>query len=253
MTGSLESQTYLLEMRLRREVVTSFDDYPFNIPAVRSLETLKLHPKVTFFVGDNGSGKSTLIEALAIALRLNPEGGSRNFSFATRESHSSLASAIRVVRTHRQPKDLYFFRSESFFNVATDVDRMAAEPSPLPNILQYYGERSLHEQSHGESFFALFNNRFFGNGLYLLDEPEAALSPKRQLSFIARMHQLIAKGSQFVISTHSPILLGYPEALIYQLGPDGIEAVRYEDTDHFTITKEFLNRRERMLKILLEE
>lgn len=253
MAKALEFESYLVEATLLKDKVENFNEYPFNIPAFKNIETLEFHPQVTFFVGENGSGKSTLLEAIAVGLGLNAEGGSKNFRFATRESHSNLSSALRLSRSHRKPKDLYFLRTESFFNVATDIERMDKEPSLGPPVITYYGGKSLHEQSHGESFFALFNKRFYGKGLYLLDEPEAALSPTRQLSFLARMHQLIKMESQFIISTHSPILLGYPDGWIYQFSKDGIERKKYEETEHYTVTKEFLNRRDKMLEVLFQD
>ena len=219
--------------------------YPFNLPVVRGLDRIEFHPKVTFFVGENGSGKSTLIEALAVAWGFNAEGGSRNFNFTTRASHSPLHRLIRPVRSTRRAKDGFFLRAESFFNAATYIQDI--------NALEFYGDRDLHEQSHGESFFALFDNRFHGNGLYILDEPEAALSPARQMTFLTRMHELIAQNSQFIIATHSPIILGYPDADIWQVSKFGLECVAYDDTEHVQVTRQFLNHRDLMLESLLSD
>jgi len=169
------SKQYIAEIRLKREAVESFDKYPFSLAAVRPLETLELHPAVTFFVGENGSGKSTLLEAIAVACVFNAEGGSRNFRFGTRDSHSELYRFLRVAKGLPRPRDGFFLRAESFFNVATEIEKLDAEPGGGPPISPSYGERPLHEQSHGESFLALLVNRFRGEGLYLLDEPEAAL------------------------------------------------------------------------------
>ena len=240
---------------LVKERLPEVDGYPFSLPAVRSLlRQLELHPKVTFFIGENGSGKSTLIEAIAVAAGFNAEGGSRNFNFATRSSESALHACIRLVRGARRPRDGFFLRAESYFNVATQIEHLDAEPAPhAPPILPGYGGRSLHEQSHGESFFALLQTRFRGNGFYVLDEPEAALSPGRQLAFLARLHQLVRLGSQFVIATHSPILMAYPEARLLELSPDGIREVGYEETEHFRVTRAFLLRRERMLRELFAD
>src|SRR5262245_24776402 len=174
---------YLIHLELLRERVSSFERYPYCLPALRNLERLPFHPKVTFLVGENGTGKSTLLEALALSVGLNPEGGSRNFNFATRASHSDLDGCLRVARTVNRARDSYFLRAESFYNVATEIERLDKEPAFAPPLIKSYGDRSLHEQSHGESFFALFQHRFGGDGLYLMDEPEAALSPKRQLEF----------------------------------------------------------------------
>jgi len=213
--------------------------YPRNIPAIAAVAALPLHPSVTFFVGENGSGKSTLLEAVALAVGLNPEGGSRNFNFATRESHSVLHHSLRVTKTAALPADLYFFRAESYFNVATEIERLDEGGGGAP-IISYYGGRSLHEQSHGESFFALFQHRLFGPGLYLLDEPEAALSPQRQIALLGLLHRHVEKGSQFVIATHSPILLAYPDSILYVLDQSGIRATDYRDCPPFRVTRAFL-------------
>lgn len=236
------SKQYLSEIGLKRGEVDSFESYPFSLAAVRALETLELHPAVTFFVGENGSGKSTLLEAIAVACGFNAEGGSKNFRFGTRESHSELHRFLRVSRGLPRPSDGFFFRAESFFNVATEVENLGLS----------YGERSLHEQSHGESFLALMMNRFRGNGLYLLDEPEAALSPQRQLAILTRIHDLVGGNSQFIIATHSPILMAYPDAWIYEFSQSGIERVAYEDTEHYRITRSFLANPQRMMRILFE-
>ena len=229
---------------LMRDKVESFERYPFSLPAIRMLDFIDLHPKVTFIVGENGSGKSTLLEAMAIALGFNPEGGSRNFNFGTRESHSELHRFLRIAKGYRRHRDGFFLRAESWFNVATEVDRLG--------VAEHYGGRSLHEQSHGESFMALLKKRLGGDGLYLLDEPEAALSPTRQIEALSRLHELVLDGSQLVIATHSPILMAYPDALILQCDARGIQPVAYEDTEHFRITRDFLAHRERVLNILME-
>ncbi|MES2441161.1 MAG: AAA family ATPase [Verrucomicrobiota bacterium] len=247
------SKQYVASIELKREGVESFDVYPFSLPAVRPLEKLELHPAVTFFVGENGSGKSTLLEALAVSCGFNAEGGSKNFNFGTRESHSELHRFLRVARGHPRPRTGFFFRAESFFNVATEIEKLDAEPGAGPPIGPAYGHRSLHEQSHGESFLALVLNRFSGHGLYLLDEPEAALSPKRQLAVMTRMHDLVREKCQFVIATHSPILMAYPDAWIYQFSAAGIERVAYEETEHYRITRNFLANPERTMRILFEE
>jgi predicted ATPase len=206
---------------------------------------------VTFVIGENGSGKSTLLEAIAVAWGLNPEGGSRGFSFDTRSSHSVLHDYIRLVRGVKSPSDGFFLRAESFFNVATEIEKLDEEPGPGTLIGPAYGARPLHEQSHGEAFLALMVERFRGNGLYLLDEPEAALSPNRQMTVLSRIHQLVVKHSQFIIATHSPILMAYPDAIIYQLADDGIELVKYTETEHYAVTRSFLNDHEKMLEILM--
>ena len=246
------SSQFASQVSLRRVDVESFDRYPFCLPAVRSLETLELHPKVTFLVGENGSGKSTLLEAIAVSLGFNPEGGTKNFRFGTRRSHSELHAFIRVAKGFRRPKDGFFLRAESFFNVATEIENLDAEPSFGPPVINSYGGRSLHEQSHGESFLALMMNRFGADGIYILDEPEAALSPQRQLSVLSRIHDLVNTNSQFIIATHSPLLMAYPESWIYSCSASGLSRVRYQDTEHYQVSRDFLANPERMLKVLLE-
>ncbi|MEI7731172.1 MAG: AAA family ATPase [Verrucomicrobiota bacterium] len=247
------SKQYIAEICLKREAVESFDRYPFSLPAVRPLDRLELHPAVTFFVGENGSGKSTLMEAIAVACGFNAEGGSKNFQFGTRSSHSELHRYLRISRGITRPRDGFFLRAESFFNVATEIERLDAEPGGGPPIGPAYGKHSLHEQSHGESFLALLVNRFRGEGLYLLDEPEAALSPRRQLSVITRIHDLVEEKSQFIIATHSPILMAYPNATIYAFSTKGIERVAYEETEHYRVTRDFLSNPQRMLQVLMAQ
>jgi predicted ATPase len=244
---------YLREVSLKRDDVVRYEAYPFCIPAVRELYGLEFHPDVTFIVGENGCGKSTLLESIAAAWGFNPEGGSVNFRFSTRASHSELHNYLRLVKSIHRPKDGFFLRAESFFNVATDIERMDAEPALGPPVIDSYGGRSLHEQSHGESFLALLLNRFGGNGLYILDEPEAALSPTRQLAVLRRMRQLVLENSQFIIATHSPILMAYPGAKIYLLDGTGFTEVRYEDTEHYAVTRDFLNNPEHMLEKLFAD
>ena len=181
--------------------------------------------------------KSTLLEALALSVGLNPEGGSRNFNFATRASHTDLDKCLRIAKTINHARDSYFLRAESFYNVATEIERLDEGSG---EILGGYGGRSLHERSHGESFFALFRNRFRGAGLYLMDEPEAALSPKRQLEFLAILHNYCKQGAQFVIATHSPIIMAYPDARIYVLSEEGIKVTPYQETEHYLVTRGFL-------------
>jgi len=246
------TRPYWIEALFERREGWDADIYPFNLPAVRSLHSLPFHPNVTFLVGENGSGKSTLIEALAVAWGFNAEGGTKNFNFSTHQAHSSLHRFVRPVRAPIKVRDGFFLRAESYFNLASEIERLDSEPGFGPPIKASYGGKSLHEQSHGESFFALFDNRFGGDGLYILDEPEAALSPTRQLSFLAKMHELVLARSQFIIATHSPILLGYPNAWIYQASEHGLDRVEYEDTEHYQVTRNFLTRRDMMLDILMK-
>jgi predicted ATPase len=208
---------------------------------------------VTFLVGENGSGKSTLVEAIAIACGFNAEGGGKNFAFSTRASHSDLHKYLRIIRGIRRPRTGYFLRAESFYNVASNIDELDEQPGFGPPIRDSYGGVSLHKQSHGESFMALLTKRFSPSGLYLLDEPEAALSPSRQLAALVRIHQLVKGGAQFVIATHSPILMSYPNAEILRFEADGLRSVRYTDTDHFKTTRDFLRDHEGALAKLLDE
>lgn len=217
--------------------------YAFNLPSIKSFQRLNLHPQVTFFVGENGSGKSTMLEAIAIANGLNAEGGSRNMMFATRESHSELHRALKLIRYHALIPDAWFLRAESLFNVATEIDHLGVGG---------YGGKSLHEQSHGESFITLVENRF-GQGLYFLDEPEAALSPQRQLEFLVLLDNIVKQDSQLVIATHSPIIMSYPQSQIYAFDDRGIVPIAYQDTEHYRVTKTFLDNPERMLSHLLSD
>jgi predicted ATPase len=251
-SDTLKAEHYVLMVKLRRDKIAAFDKYPFSLPAVRNLDELELHPAVTFLVGENGSGKSTLVEALAIAWGFNPEGGTKNFRFQTRGSHSVLHEYLRLVKSPQRARDGFFLRAESFFNVASEIERLDDEPSFGRPVIHSYGGRSLHEQSHGESFFSVMMHRFGGCGLYLLDEPEAALSPSRQLALITRIHELVRARSQFVIATHSPILMAYPNAWIFQISEHGLQRVRLEDTEHYIVAKRFLNDTGQQLARLLD-
>jgi len=216
------------------------EGHPWGLPVVRALaQPLELDPKVTFFVGENGSGKSTVIEALAGAAGMNPEGGSSNFAFSTRPEEGSLADALRLVRGPRRPKTDFFLRAESVFNAATYLEQLKLEPFGS-GALDAYGGTSLHEQSHGESFLAIVLNRFGAGGLYVLDEPEAALSVQNCLTLLSRIDQLVAEGSQFVIATHSPVVLAYPDATIYRLSEDGVERIGYDDAPPVRLMRAFL-------------
>ena len=248
----MQVRPFLRGIRLDRERVPDFEEYPFCIPAVRHLHTLAFHEKVTFFIGENGMGKSTLMEALAVACGCCPEGGGRNFLLSTRDTHSALHRCLRLEKGPLPPRDNYFLRAESFYNVATYLEDLDAAPAAAPPLMDAYGG-PLHARSHGESFFALLNERLGGEGLYLFDEPEAALSPMRQMAMLTAMHRLTRAGSQLVVATHSPILMAYPESVIYLLDGGGIRQVGYEETDHYRVTRDFLNRYPALLRVLLEE
>lgn len=238
---------YLRSVQLNRDKIPSFTKYPFCLSAIRNLDTLDLHPKVTFIIGENGTGKSTILEAIAVAFGFNPEGGTKNFNFTSSNTHSHLYEYFKLIKGIKIPKDGFFLRAESFYNFATNVDELERD---VPGLLNSYGGQSLHQQSHGESFFAVFMNRFRGKGLYILDEPEAALSPTRQMSMITRIHDLVEQDSQFIIATHSPIIMAYPNSIIYEV-KDGLKEVKYEDTEHYNVMSSFLNNKQKMLSILM--
>ena len=243
---------FLRSVTIRRTLPP--DAWFHDLPAVRWLEEghhLELGQSVTFLVGENGTGKSTLLEAIAVACGFNPEGGTRNFSFSTRDTHSALGEYLTLIRTN-YPEDGFFLRSESFYNVATNIDEMD-ETTRGPRLIDSYGGISLHRQSHGESFLALVQNRFGGRGLYLLDEPEAALSPTRLLTLMGQIRLLVRQDSQFIIATHSPILMAFPDACIYLLSQNGITQTAYRETEHYSLTKRFLNDPERMLNELFRD
>jgi predicted ATPase len=240
---------YLLEVKLRRDSVPSFDAHPFSLPAIRHLDRLKLHPAVTFFVGENGTGKSMLLDAIAVAWGFNPEGASRTFRFATRASHAALHQHLRLIKSFR-PRDGFFLRAESYFDVATAIEHMDAEPAPAPTIIDSYGGGSLPEQSHAESFFALIMQRFGGKGSYILDEPETALSPMQQHAMLQRIHEFVNDDSQVIIASHSPILMAYPNTVLPSL-ERGLEPITYAETDHFTTARSFLMDHARMIARLL--
>jgi predicted ATPase len=242
---SLPAAPFVISLRIRPRRMQEEPDYTDQIPSLRELGRIALHPRVTFLIGENGSGKSTLVEALAVASKLNPEGGGRTyqFAFATRSSHSSLHRRIELERAAIAPLNGFFLRAESVFNLAT-----AVEGNAMHDVFQ----KPLHEQSHGESFLDIAVNRLGPRGLYFFDEPEAALSPTRQLSFLSHLHDMVKGGSQFLIATHSPILMAYPDAaiLMFENGPP--RWIDYRDTEHYGVTRTFLNDTERMLDILLD-
>jgi predicted ATPase len=245
------NQQFIRSIKLNPEK-HGLEPYVAKLAVLRDMESIEMTKPVTFVAGENGTGKSTLLEAIAVGYGFNPEGGTRNFNFASRETHSNLHEYITIVKGIRRPKDGFFLRAESFYNVASEIDRLDQEG--FVPLINSYGGRSLHEQSHGESFMSLILNRFRGDGLYILDEPEAALSPSRQLALLYRIHQLVKEGSQLIIATHSPILMAYPNADIYLADHEKkIVLTDYRDTEHYRLTRDFMNDPNRMITYLFEE
>lgn len=234
---------YIREIRISWDGIDR-ESYLRSIEAIHNVDHIRLTNPVTFFVGENGSGKSTLLEAIAVACGFNPEGGTRNYNFSTYDSHSELCDAIRLVRGVRRAEWGYFLRAESFYNVSTKEDEYSRGPGGIP---QHY-----HEKSHGESFLQLVQNTFRPNGLCLLDEPEAALSPQRQLTLLMEIDRCARTGAQFIIASHSPILLGIPDAQILTFDEGPIHPCAYEDTDSYQVMSTFMNNRQQLLHRLLE-
>jgi len=207
--------------------------FPFCLPTINQLEKMIFNKKVTFFVGENGAGKSTLLEGIAVSMGFNPEGGSRGLQFSTQDSHSLLHEYIRPIRGASRMKDGYFLRSESFYNLSTAIDEVGA--------VEFYGDESLHEKSHGEGIMALFSNRLYGKGLYIFDEPESGLSPVSLFTLLRMIHALTEDDSQFIIATHSPLLLAYPNAEIYEFKDSSITAISYKDSEIYNLYKRVLD------------
>lgn len=224
--------------------------YPYTLPLIKKIKKLVFHPDVTFLVGENGSGKSTLLEAIAVAWGFNPEGGNKNVRFATESSHSPLHEILKLEKSLLPPQNGYFLRAESFYNVATYMDQTSREPFSGSTG---FGIDFLHTVSHGELFLTALIHKFKPNGFFIFDEPEAALSAQRQLAALVRIHELVQNGCQFLIATHSPILLSYPNALILECTADGLKKITYEETEAFRITRAFLNNYETTLQSMLTE
>ncbi len=247
----MAEEPFVIKVALKEK--EAIGGYLKELPAVKYLTQLPFDSPVTFLIGENGTGKSTLLEAIAVACGFNPEGGSKNFLFSTNETHSELYRHMKIVRGSRRERDGFFLRAESFYNVATNIEELDAIEAASPKVSASYGGSSLHHQSHGESFLALVQNRFGGNGLYILDEPEAALSPASLLILLRSIYELVKDHSQFIIATHSPILMSYPDATVYELDGVGMKRTSYQETNHFRVTKQFIECPERMLKTLLAD
>lgn len=247
----------LKKIALLRERVDNWDAYPFSVPVIRQFEDICFRSRITFFAGENGTGKSTLLEAIASHYGFGREGGTRNFLNDSTESNHSIDPLVRALRLSfdKRTGAGYFLRAESFFNSASYIDQLDAEPSFAAPISEFYGGKSLHERSHGETFFTLLDLKFRRNGLFLMDEPEAALSPQRQLSFLLLVHDVLKKykDAQFIISSHSPVLLGYPGAQILSFDEDRIREITYEETPAMQIVQRFLNQREKFLAELFQD
>ncbi len=249
----MEIKPYLRSIIIDKPKIAS-TQFPFTIPAIKSLREMTFHPDVTFLVGENGSGKSTLLEAIAICMKIGGQGGSGNFHMDDEHGTSVLSEFIQTKKSFQKPKDRFFLRAESFYNVADYLDDLWRDPdagTSYYQVFKRYGGKSLHEQSHGESFMALMRSGLGGKGFYLFDEPEAALSPSRQLAALVRIDDLVKLQSQFVIATHSPILMAYPNATIYLFNESGCRQIAYEETEHYKVTKDFLNNYPRRLEQLL--
>ena len=234
---------------LERDKIESFDKYPFNIEIIKNLKEIEFKSKVTFLVGENGIGKSTIIEAIAVALGLPAEGGTQNFQYKTKNTTSNLSEYL-TIETYNKPEMKFFLRAESFYNFSTEVQRLVEEDG-YGQLYKYYGG-NLHECSHGESFLNLVKNRFTPNGLYILDEPEAALSPQNQLKLMVLIDRFAKKGSQFIIATHSPFILGYRDARIINLD-EGMREITFKQTSIYNLYRHFLDNPNEYQKMLFDE
>lgn len=249
----------LKRISLLRNRVVDWHNYPFSVPSIRSLEEVDIHSRVCFFVGENGSGKSTLLEALAVHYGFGREGGTRNFYNDSTTSNHSVDTLVQALRLSfdRRTGSGFFLRAESFFNMASHIDKSDEDQTAAPGapITSFYGEKSLHSRSHGEAFFTLFELKCQREGLFLLDEPEAALSPQRQLAFLVLLRNTIAKfaNAQFIVSTHSPILLGFPGAQIISFDDGRMHSITYQNTAPFLIYRRFINDPDGFLEQLFQK
>lgn len=240
----LDKKPYLQQVIYEKNHLNQ-SEFPYSIPFLKKFNEIELHKDVTFLIGENGAGKSTLIEAIALRLELSPEGGNKNFRLETSINTSPLHQHLNFVNSYYKPKDYFFLRAESFYNLATYMDKV--------NYLKGYGGKSLHKQSHGESFLSVLNNKLQGNGLYLFDEPESALSPQGLLQAVALIHKLAQLDSQFIIATHSPILMSYPNAKIFQIDENGITEVKFEETEHYRTYKLFFDNHEKLISGIINQ
>lgn len=235
-------ELYLKSVHINKDEIPR-NNYIYDLSVIKNFKKIEFKQPITIFVGENGLGKSTLIEAIATKWGFNAEGGSINFNFKTRQTESDLNKYIKLIKGPYRPKDGYFFRSESLYNAASYIDDI--------DVTQAYGGKSLHNQSHGESFLSIFLKRFMGNGLYILDEPEAALSPVSQMSLLIRINELVNLNSQFIVATHSSILLAIPNAEILEITEKGIFERKYFETEHFKTMKNFFENTEKTVESLI--
>ncbi len=247
----------LKRITLLRDRVADWNGYPFTVPAIHKLKDLNFRSRICFFVGENGTGKSTLLEALAVHYGFGREGGTRNFQNDTTESNHSIDPLVKALRLSFDNRTGmgFFLRAESFFNTVSYMDALDKETGFGPPISASYGGQSLHNRSHGETFLTVLDHKFQRNGLFLLDEPEAALSAQRQLGFLVLLHDVLEKykDAQFIISSHSPVILAYPEAQIFSFDNGSIHEIKYDEVAAFQIVRRFLNNRESFLDELLQE
>ena len=234
---------YVKGVRISNKIES--DDFPYNLPVIKEIDTIEFKTNITFIIGENGSGKSTILEAIAALLQLNLEGGSANNMFVTKNTHSDLYNNCSLIRYPKYPKDKYFYRAESFYNLSTDLDTLGISPELF--------DSNLHELSRGEGFKILLKNRFFGNGIYLLDEPETGLSLQSQLEVLIEIHELAKNNSQFIIATHSPVLFMIPDADIYEITPTGIENKNLYDTEIMQHWQMLFDRKSDFIDMLIKE
>ncbi len=247
----------LKSLTLLRERIANPSVYPFSVPAIASLTRLDFHSRVTFFAGENGTGKSTLLEAIAAHIGFGREGGNRDMPHESTDSVHAVDPLVRALRLSfdRRTGEGFYFRAESLYSWASRIDDLDRDPGIAGFIRDAYGGISLHSRSHGETFFTVLDHKFRRSGLFLLDEPEAALSPQRQLSFLILIHDTLRgnKEAQFIISSHSPILLGYPDARIISFDDGTLHEIAYEATDSMQIVRRFTSDRESFLSELFRD